>query len=337
MPSSLKITVLCYVEDPQAEPDGVVPQVTAALKSLGHKPTILKVCSDLDAFIDGVRDQKPDLVFNLLEQFGSKSIGSDIGAVGVLDLLNVPYTGGGPGEFYLSGDKGLSKKVLSYEGILFPKFAVFSKNADMETGGNLRMPLFVKPLRMDASIGIDGNAIVSSLAELSKKVTSIHEKLDDAALAEEYIDGREFYVGILDHNGSTVALPPIEMDFTGFPEGKPKVMDARAKFDETSDEYKGSKAVIADIPSELSAKLKKVSLDAARALRVRDYGRVDLRYTPTGEIYVLEVNASCYLEEKGEFIMAAKAHGIEYPEVLQKIIDSALVRQKKPRKRKFRG
>jgi D-alanine-D-alanine ligase len=153
-------------------------------------------------------------------------------------------------------------------------------------------------------------------------VAAIHKELDDAALAEEYIDGREFYVGVLG-NGQLKALPPVEVDFTGFPEGVPKVMDSKAKWDERSKEYKGTKSVIANLPDELRAKLQKVAVDAYRALRVRDYGRVDLRLTETGEIYVLEVNASCYLEKTSEFAMAALASGLDYPRLIERIVNLA--------------
>ncbi len=140
------------------------------------------------------------------------------------------YTGGGPGELYLRQDKGLAKKVLAFEKILYPDFAVFSQDADLETGGNLRMPLFVKPLSADASIGIGGDSLVRDATSLMKRVVDIHEKVNDSALVEEYIEGREFYVGVLG-NREPVAFPPIEMDFSGLPEGMPRVLDSKAKWD----------------------------------------------------------------------------------------------------------
>ena len=121
---------------------------------------------------------------------------------------------------------------------------------------------------------------------LMQRILSIHEKLHDAALAEEYVEGREFYVGVLG-NQDAQALPPLEVDFTGFQEGKPHVLDARAKWDEKSPEYQGTRSVLAEVPDELRARLQKVALDACRALRVRDYGRGDLRATETGDIYVI--------------------------------------------------
>lgn len=322
----LRVTILCYVEAPDAQPDVVVPQVQAALTERGHTVSVVTAHDDLEKLIQDLRASKPDVIFNLLEQLGTKSLGSDVAAVGVLDLLGFPYTGGGPGEFYLSGEKGLSKKVLAFEGVNFPKFAVFSKDADFETGGNLRMPLFVKPLRMDASIGIDAGGLVHSAGELMKRVVYIHETCDDAALAEEYIEGREVYVAIIG-NVDPQALPAIEMDFSGFPEGKPKIMDARAKFDESSPEFQGTRPVIAELPPELDARVKKAAIQAYRALKVRDYGRVDMRIDDTGEIYVLEVNASCYLESGSELSIAARAAGMEYPALVEKILELAMARQ----------
>ena len=161
--------------------------------------------------------RKPDLVFNLMETFGDNQLGA-VGVVGFLDLLGLPYTGGGPGEFYIQEDKGLTKKLLSFDGIRYPEFAVFSADADLETGGHLRMPLFVKPLRMDASIGIDAKSLVHSTKEMIERVAHIHKAVKDSALVEEYIEGREFYVGVLG-NQEPQAFPPIEMDFSGMPEG----------------------------------------------------------------------------------------------------------------------
>ena len=168
------------------------------------------------------------------------------------------------------------------------------------------MPLFVKPLRADASIGIGTDSLVHDAMALMKRVAAIHKKFNDAALAEEYIEGREFYVGVLG-NHDPIAFPPIEMDFSGLPAGAPRVLDSKAKWTKDSVEYKGTKSIVADLPDELRARLQKVSLEAYRALRVRDYGRVDLRLTETGEIYVIEVNANCYLEKSGEFAVAAEA------------------------------
>jgi len=324
----MNITVLTYLdsEDENSKDyEAVVPQVARTLRNLGHRVSVLGAHGDVKRLIAGLSRRRPELVFNLMEMFGDNVFG-DIPVTGLLDLLGLRYTGSGPGELYLSQDKGLTKKLLAFDGILYPRFAVFSKQqGSFETGGNLRMPLFVKPLRSDSSLGIGEKSLVHDAVALMERVTAIRKELNDSALAEEYIEGREFYVGVLG-NAQPKALPPVEVDFTGFPEGVPKVLDSKAKWDEGSKEYKGTKSVLANLPDELRARLQKVAVDAFRALRVRDYGRVDLRLTDTGDIYVLEVNASCYLERSSEFAMAAGAAGLDYPRLIERIVNLTLER-----------
>jgi D-alanine-D-alanine ligase len=322
----MKITLLTHVEKEGSDNyDAVIGQVDRALRRNGHRTSILAVHGDVKRLVTGLARRKPDLVFNLMETFGETQLGA-VGVVGLLDLLGCRYTGGGPGEFYIREDKALTKKLLAFEGVRFPDFAVFSQDSNQfETGGNLRMPFFVKPLRMDASIGIDAGSLVRTTTELMERVLMIHKEVKDAALVEEYIEGREFYVGVLG-NQNPMVFPPIEMDFSGLPEGAPRILDAKAKWDENSAEYKGTEAVLADIPGDLRARLQKAALDAYRALRVRDYGRIDLRLTDTGEIYVIEVNASCYLAESSEFARASAAAGLDYPALINQIVEAALKR-----------
>jgi D-alanine-D-alanine ligase len=323
----MKITILTHLEkEGDRQHDPVVGQVAKALHKGGHTPSILGVHGDVNKLLRGLRRRGPDLVFNLMETFGDTQLGAT-GVAGLLDLLALPYTGGGPGEYYIQEDKALTKKLLAFDDIRFPDFAVFSQDADLETGGHLRMPLFVKPLRMDASIGINGNSLVRSTPEMMERVLDIHRRVHDAALVEEYIEGREFYVGVLG-NQEPQAFPPVEMDFSGLPEGAPKVLDARAKWDEKSPEYQGTRAVLADLPDELRARLQKVAQDAYRALRVRDYGRIDLRLTEAGDVHVIEVNASCYLVADGEFATSAAAAGLDYPALINRIADLACERHK---------
>jgi D-alanine-D-alanine ligase len=318
----MRITVLAYLDKEDGEiADVVVGQVAAALRKGGHKVSVFGVHGDPRKLLSGLIRRKPDLVFNLMEMFGDNLLGA-VPVVGALDLLGLPYTGAGPGEYYLQEDKALTKKLLAFDGIAYPNFAVFSKDADLETGGKLRMPLFVKPLRMDASIGVGAKSLVRTAGEMMERVLEIHKRVNDSALVEEFIEGREFYVGVLG-NQEPMAFPPIEMDFTGLPDGTPRILDSKAKWDEKSPEFKGTRAVIADVPDELRARLQKVALDAYRALRVRDYGRVDLRLTEAGDIYVIEVNASCYLEQTSEFAAAAAAAGLDYPRLINRIAELA--------------
>ncbi|MHB8863639.1 MAG: D-alanine--D-alanine ligase family protein [Pirellulaceae bacterium] len=319
----MKITLLVYVEqEGSRDYDKSIDQIAQALRAGGHTPSVYCVHGDLSRLIATLKRRRPALVFNLLEQFGDQELGL-VEATGVLDLLGFPYTGGGPGELYLQQDKTLTKKLLAYEGVKCPDFAVFWPEADLETGGNLRMPLFVKPLRLDSSLGIDANrSLVSTVPELLEQVAHIHQKYHDAALCEQYIAGREFYVGVVGNQQPQV-FPPIEMDFSGLPEGALHVMDGKAKFDESTPEYRGTRPIVAQLADDLRARIEGVALDAYRALRVRDYGRIDLRLTEAGEIYVIEVNANCYLEQESEYAMAAAATGIEYNELIARIVEAA--------------
>ncbi len=335
----MDITILAYLDSGAEKPDIVMEQVAAALESSGHKTTILTIRNDVMELVNGLKKPKPDLVFNLVESFGDDILGGSMGVAGVLDLLQLPYTGGGPGEIYLQEDKGLAKKLLAFEQIPYPDFATFAPDAEFETRGNLRMPLFVKPLRMEASIGIDERSLVRNTQELMERVQYVHKTFGETALVEEYIEGREFYVGVLG-NQQVTALPPLEMDFSGLETGSVPVMDSKAKFDEQSPRYHGTQVVIPLLEPGLRARLQKVSVDAYRALRVRDYGRIDLRLAETGQISVIEVNANCYLEQHSEFAAAAAEHGIGYAELVNRIAELALERWKhrsKAQRRRKRG
>ena len=266
----MDVTILAYLEPGDEKPDIVMEQVARALTQTGHKAKIATIRDDVADVIALAKKPKPDLIFNLVESFGDDILGGTTAVAGLLDLLELPYTGGGPGEIFLQEDKALAKKLLAFEHIPYPDFATFAPNAEFETGGNLRMPLFVKPLRMEASIGIDEKSLVRNTQQLMERVRYIHKTFGHAALAEEYIEGREFYVGVLG-NDELTALPPLEIDFSGIKNG-PKFMDSGAKFDEASERFKGTKAVVPNLEPELRARLQKVSLDAYRALRVRDYG-----------------------------------------------------------------
>lgn len=321
----MDVAILTYLEsEGDTAYDPVVDQVASALEKGGHQPRVIGAHADLPKLVGDLTRKKPELIFNLMEMFGD-SMSAEIAVQGLLDLVGVPYTGVGPGESYLQQDKGLAKKLLAYHNVRHPEYAVFTSDALLETCGKLRLPLFVKPLRADASIGIDAKSLVQTSTDLMKRVLYIHEELHDSALAEEFIEGREFYIGVLGNN-EPQAFPAIEMDFSNLDPDRPHILDHSAKWEQDSDEFQGTKAVLAELPDEMTARLQKTALEAYRALRVRDYGRIDMRVTDTGDIYVIEVNASCYLERQSEFVTAAAAAGIEYDALINKIADLAIER-----------
>ena len=322
----MRITILTYLETEDSKTyDVVVDQVAAALTRGGHQTSVLgsarrpaqaahrtrPAASRAGVQPDGDVRQEP---------------GGGCHGGGCAQLARTALHRRRTGELFLQADKALAKKLLAFDGIAYPNFAVFDRQSgDLETGGNLRMPIFVKPLDSDASIGIDQGSLVHSTMALMERVLLIHRKHHASALAEEYIEGREFYVGVLG-NHEPQALPPIEMDFSGMPTGMARVLDSKAKWSKRSAEYKGSKAVMADVSEEVRARLQRVAIQAYRALRVRDYGRVDLRMQNTGEVYVIEVNANCYLEQSGEFVMAAQAAELPYDTLINRIATLAAER-----------
>ena len=312
--------------DPPVDP--VLDQLDHALRENGHETRRIVVDDTVEPLVTSLTHDRPELVFNLAESFGGKSaLESNVAAL--LNLLKLRYTGSSPAGLIMAGDKTLTKKVLSFHGILTPRFAtVFRGNVDW--AGDIDFPLILKPPQEDASLGITQKSIVNDVKELLETISSLQTEFQSPVLAEEFIDGREFYVGLLG-NSNVQALPIIELDFSKFPAGLPKIASWSAKWGEDGDgkgaEFAGTKSIFpTDLSEELDARIKKVAIDAFQALRLRDYARVDLRVTPSEKIYVIEANPNCYLEAKSEFASAAQKEGIEYPALISRIIELASAR-----------
>jgi len=320
---------LLHTKDALEPPvDPVLDQLEQAIRAGGHECRRLVVDDTVQPLVTSLNDDRPDLVFNIAESFGGKSaLESNIAAL--LNLLGLRYTGSSPAGLILAGDKTLTKKVLSFHGILTARFAtVFRGNVDW--AGDIAFPLIVKPPQEDASLGITQKSIVNDVKELLQTISSLQTEYQSPVLAEEFIDGREFYVGVVG-NSDVKALPIIELDFTGYPEGKPRIASWAAKWgddgDEKGEEFAGTKSIFpTDLPDELAARIKQVAIDAFNALRLRDYARVDLRVTSKEEIYVIEVNPNCYLEKQSEFASAAARDGIEYEALVSRIVELASAR-----------
>ena len=324
----MKVVVLSTHEPTMAEPDAVVFQVRDALDRSGHEVTHIEVATDVAALVRALQDARPDLVFNLTEGFGGKSA-LDSNIAGLLNLLDLRYTGSSPSGLMLAGDKSLSKKVLSFHDVQSPDFATVYRGA-LDHADDLHFPLIVKPPQEDASIGVTTKSVVRDLKELLNRIDELQAVYRSPVLVERFIDGREFYVGVLG-NAHAEALPVIELDFTGFPAHLPRVASFDAKWaDEAAGsagenaEYAGTKSVFPeDLDDELVARMQKIAVDAFDALRLRDYARIDLRVADDGEIYVIEVNPNCYLERSGEFARAAARMGLEHDALIARIVELA--------------
>ncbi|MEO5588092.1 MAG: ATP-grasp domain-containing protein [Gemmatimonadaceae bacterium] len=324
----MKIALL-HTKDALIEPiDPVLDNITDALTEEGHECSRIVVDDAVEPVMAALKEQQPDLVFNIAESFAGRSaLESNVAAL--LNLLGLRYTGSSPAGLIMAGDKTLTKKVLTFHGILTARFATVFRGA-VDWAGDIGFPLILKPPQEDASLGITQKSIVNDVKELLQRISSIQTEYQGPVLAEEFIDGREFYVGVIG-NSDARALPVMEMDFTGYPEGIPKIASWEAKWgdagDEKGAEFDGTKSVFpTDLSDDLSARMQKAAVEAFHALRLRDYARVDLRVNAREEIYVIEVNPNCYLEKTAEFATAAARSGIEYTALIARIVELATAR-----------
>jgi D-alanine-D-alanine ligase len=321
--------VLLHTKDAvDGEEDPVLGQIEAALRASGHEPRRVMVDNEVEPLVTTLTKDRPDLVINLAESFAGKSaLESNIAAL--LNLLDLRYTGSSPAGLLVAGDKTLSKKVLRFHGIKTPEFATVYRGM-VDWAGDVQFPLIVKPPQEDASLGITQKSIVHDVRELLEKIAEIQGEYQSPALAEQFVDGREYYVGVLG-NQNAKALPVIELDFSKFPTDRPRIASWEAKWGDEGDargaEYEGTESVFPeDLPDELRDRMQKVAVESFHALRLRDYARIDMRVTDAGEIYIIEVNPNCYLEAKSEFARSAERDGIEYNALIGQIVELAAAR-----------
>jgi D-alanine-D-alanine ligase len=324
----MKIVVLHTADALEPPVDPVLDQLSDTLRGLGHQVERLVVDRDVAPVVSELRRSDPDLVFNIAESFGGKSaLESNVAAL--LNLMDKRYTGSSPAGLLIAGDKTLTKKVLRFHGIQTPEFATLYRGA-VDWAGNLSFPVIVKPPQEDASLGISSSSVVHEIKDLFDRVAAIQLEYQQPVLVEQFIEGREFYVGVLG-NVNVEALPVIELDFSGFPADRPRIASWEAKWGDDGEgkgaEFAGTKSIFPKaLDPDLEDRMKRVAIEAFHALRLRDYARIDLRVSPAGEIYVIEVNPNCYLERESEFSRAARQSGLEYEALLSRIIDLAAAR-----------
>jgi len=324
----MKIVLLHTADALEPPIDPVLDQLTGALRSLGHGVGRVTVDRELEPVVTALRREAPDLVFNIAESFRGKSaLESNVAAL--LNLMDLRYTGSSPAGLLLAGDKTLTKQILRFHGILTPEFATLYRGA-VDWAGDLDFPVIVKPPQEDASLGITSASVVHEIKELFGRIDALQSEYQQPVLVEQFIEGREFYVGVLG-NLNAEALPVIELDFSGFPPDRPRIASWAAKWGEDGSgsgaEYAGTRSIFpTDLDDELADRMQRVAVAAFQALRLRDYARIDLRVTTSGEIYVIEVNPNCYLERESEFARAARQGGTEYETLIARIVDLASAR-----------
>lgn len=297
--------------------------VVSNLRSMGHDVRPLGLWDDLGKLRKAIDEFQPHVCFNLMEEFHGVSL-YDQHVVSYLELLRQPYTGYNPRGLLLARDKALSKQILQYHRILTPKFAVYPMRRAVRPAKRLAYPLLVKSVSEEASLGISQASVVSNDEKLKDRVAFIHEHVKTDALVEEYIDGRELYVGVLG-NQRLRALPIWELHFTKSNDSVPLIATAKVKWDYAYQQKIGveTKAAL-DLPEGLGNAIVKQCLRTYRSLSLTGYARVDLRLDSQGRAFVLEANPNPNLSYGEDFAESAEAAGLSYHGLLQRILNLAI-------------
>jgi len=300
-----------------------IEAISDALRELGHEPATLAVDGRPQTLTRIARNQS-DLFFNLVESYAGDDT-MEMHFAAFLDLVGKKYTGAGPQGSFLAMDKSTAKKIVRYHELYTPYSAVIYKGI-VEHAQDIRFPVIVKPAAEDASKGIDASSVVSSVKELLERIEYVTREFNSPVLLEEYIEGREIYAAVLG-NEPLEALPLVELDLSKLPEGMPRIAGYEVKFDVNTEAYRKTKSAPArDIDEETTERIQQTALTAYRALKLRDYGRIDMRLDKNGRVYVLEANPNPWLDPAAEFAMAAKEAGKSYKDVIGEIVELAMER-----------
>ncbi|HEV3140547.1 MAG TPA: hypothetical protein VGY57_08535, partial [Vicinamibacterales bacterium] len=241
--------------------------VITTLTAMGHEVQALGVHDDLGEIRRLATDWKPHIAFNLLEAFDDITI-FDQNVVSHLELLKLSYTGCNPRGLLLARDKSLSKKLLAYHRIRVPESEVCRIGRPVRRPKRLTFPLIVKSLTQEASIGISQASVVDSDEKLKERVTFIHQSIGTAAIVEQYIEGRELYVGILG-NQALQTLPVWELFFTNMPEGARRIATDRVKWSvKYQKKYGIDSGPAIDLPEAKSDQIQHLCKRAYRALEL---------------------------------------------------------------------
>jgi D-alanine-D-alanine ligase len=299
-------------------------QVFEALTKLDHEPSYIEL-DGRDSSLFALAKSKTDLIFNLAESYAGDD-SKDLHIPAFMDLVGMHYTGSGPHGLLLAQDKSLAKKIIGFHGMQTP-FSAVSHRGRVDYAHDVKFPLMVKPVSEDGSIGIDVDSVVHSVKELMERIHYLHEELDVPILIEEYIEGREIYAAILGNGASLEALPLVELDLSKLPADTPKIAGREVKFDRDSEAYRLTKSALAeDLDEETVKKLQEAAKTTYRALKLRDYGRIDMRLSKDGTIYVIEANPNPWLLSGAEFAMAARGSERTYTEMIKAIVELAATR-----------
>ncbi len=326
----LRVLVLCHpLLIPPETLEGYTPKeildwrteydVVQTLRKWGHEVTTLGVQHELTPIRTTIDSWQADIVFNLLDSFHGETIYCQ-NVASLLELMRIPYTGCNPRGLVLAQGKDLSKKLLKYHRIPVPAFEVFPIGRKVRRPPKLKFPLIVKSLIEDASLGISQASVVDSDEKLQERVKFIHERIRTAAIAEQYIDGREIYVGVFG-NDRLRALPVWELQFAKLAPGTLNIATAHVKHNPEYQERRGViQGAAQGLTPSLENRIREMAKRICRVLDIDGYARVDFRLTPDGVPYFIEANPNPEIAEDEEFASAAKHEGIEYADLMNRLL-----------------
>lgn len=292
--------------------------VLHALRELGHEVEPIGIYDNLTELRESLERFNPHVAFNLLEGFRDYH-GFDQHVVSVLELMEQNYTGCNPRGLTLARDKALTKKIMRYHRIHVPEFAVFPKRRKIVRPGHLTFPLMVKSVNVEGSVGISQASVVHDDEKLRERVQYIHEALGTGAIVEQFIEGREIYVGVMGNQRLTT-LPPWELIFEKAPADMTVLATEQAKWNRNYQKRWGVTTRQADLTAHQIDEVKHLSQRIYRQLGLTGYARMDFRLTPDGHWYLLEGNPNPNIAREEDFALSARAVGIEYPDLLQRIL-----------------
>lgn len=292
--------------------------VHGALQELGYEVDLFGVYDDLKGLVHRLESQPSDTVFSLCESFSNeRGLGPQI--VSLLELAQVPFTGNPSAPLFLCRDKALAKKILRFHNILTPEFVVSRRLRPIRTLKDFPFPAIVKPLSLEGSEGISQESIVKDEEAAILRARFLHERLRADAIIEEYIPGRELYVGVLGNTKLTI-FPPREFVIEN---GEPsfKVATFKAKWDDVYRRRHGIKNIKArNLSEETLESIKKTCREIYQLFQLRGYARMDLRLTDDGRLYFLEANPNPGIARSDDFAGSAKLGGMDYEELIDQIV-----------------
>ncbi|MCB9880891.1 MAG: D-alanine--D-alanine ligase [Planctomycetes bacterium] len=297
--------------------------VRHGLEQLGHEVEVLGLRDELAPLRRAIRSFEPHVAFNLIEEFRGEPLW-DHAVVSYLQLSGVPVTGCGPRGLILSRDKALSKKIVHYHRVPVPQFAVFPIRKRFKRPAKLAFPVIVKSLVDDASVGIAQASIVYNEEKLEERVRFVHENNASDAIAEQFIEGREIYVGLLGNERLSV-FPPLELDLSGLPQDAARIATEKVKFDLAYQDRHDIRIRRAkNLTDAQRALLERLARRIYKLLDLKGYARVDFRIDEHGKPWFLEANPNPDIAHDEEFATAASISGISYEALLSKIVSLAL-------------